>query len=59
VPSAAAAGSAGRGDGDAGLDGDLVGVRSDGDLDGLTGIGQANLDLSPPYSDGHAKPQGG
>jgi hypothetical protein len=35
VPSDVAAGSAGRGDGDVGLDGDLVGVRSDGDLDGL------------------------
>jgi len=45
VPSDVAAGSAGRGDGDVGLDGDLVGVRSDGDLDGLTGMGQANLDL--------------
>ena len=45
MPSDVAAGSAGRGDGDAGLDGDLVGVRSDGDLDGLTGMGQANLDL--------------
>jgi hypothetical protein len=45
VPSDVAAGIAGRGDGDAGLDGDLVGVRSAGDLDGLTGMGQANLDL--------------
>ena len=33
------------GDGDAGLDGDLVGVGSDTDLDGFAGVGQADLDL--------------
>ena len=48
MPSDVAAGSAGRGDGDAGLDGDLVGVRSDGDLDGLTGMGQATWIFWPP-----------
>ncbi len=34
-----AAGSAGRGDGDAGLDGDLVSVGFHGDLGGLAGVG--------------------
>ena len=53
MPYDVAAGSAGRGEGDAGLDGDLVGVRSDGDLDGLTGMGQANLDL---LAAGHDRP---
>lgn len=43
MPSEVAAGGAGGGDGDAGLDSDLVGVGSDGDLDGLAGMGQADI----------------
>jgi hypothetical protein len=40
-------GSAGRGDGDARLDGDLVGVGFHGDLSGLAGVDQPDLDLLP------------
>jgi hypothetical protein len=40
VPSDVAAGGAGHGNGNAGLDGDLVGVGPDGDLNGLPGVGQ-------------------
>jgi hypothetical protein len=47
VASDVAAGGPGRGYGDAGLDADLVGVGSDGDLDGLAGVGHADLDLLP------------
>src|SRR3984885_11961108 len=44
VPSDVAASGPGRGDGDAGLDGALDGVGSDGNRDGLAGVGQADLD---------------
>ena len=40
-----AAGSTGCCDRDAGLNGDLVGVGSDSDLDGPAGVGQSDLDL--------------
>ena len=40
-----------RGNGDAGLDRDQVGVGSDGDLDGLAGVRQADLDLLPADHD--------
>ena len=44
MPSDVAAGGAGRGDGHAGLDGDLVGIGFHGDLDGLARVRQADLD---------------
>ena len=44
VPLDVAAAGPGCGDGDAGLDGDLVAVGSDGDFDGFAGMGQADLD---------------
>jgi hypothetical protein len=47
MPPDVAAGGAERGDGDAGLDGDLVAVGFHGDLGGLAGVGQADLDLLP------------
>jgi hypothetical protein len=50
------AGGAGRGDGGAGLDGDPVAIGSDGDIDGLAGVGQAGLDLLPAD---HDRPAGG
>jgi hypothetical protein len=43
-----AAGGARTGDGDAGLDGDLAGARSDSDRDGFAGLRRAGLDLLPP-----------
>jgi hypothetical protein len=42
VASDVAASGPGRGDSDAGLDGDLDGVGSDGNRDGLAGVGQAD-----------------
>jgi hypothetical protein len=44
VPSDVAAAGPGRGDSDAGLDGDLDGAGPDGHRDGLAGVGQAGLD---------------
>src|SRR6266699_5209614 len=54
MPSDVAAAGPGRGDGDARLDGDLVGVRADADLDGLAGVRQADLDPLPADHDGSA-----
>src|SRR5438552_17335926 len=56
VPSDVAAGGPGRGDGDARLDGDLDGVGSDGNRDGLAGVGQADLDS---LAAGHDRPADG
>src|SRR6478672_9140040 len=44
----------GRGDGNAGLDGDLDGVGPDGHRDGLAGVGQADLDFLAADHDGSA-----
>ena len=54
MPYDVAAAGPGRGDGDARLDGDLVGVGSDADLDGLAGVRRADLDLLPADHDGSA-----
>src|ERR1700761_4179818 len=54
VPLDVAAAGPSRGDGDAGLDGDLAGAGPDGDLDGLAGVGEPNLDLLPADHDGPA-----
>src|ERR1039458_4336064 len=54
VPSDVAASGPGRGDGDAGLDGDLDGVGPDGHRDGLAGVGQADLDSLAADHDGWA-----
>jgi hypothetical protein len=51
VPSDVPAGIPGCGNGGAGLDGDLVGVRSDAYLDNLAGVSQADLDLLPADHD--------
>ncbi len=48
MPPDAAAGGAGRGDGDTGLGGDLAGAWSDGDLDGFAGVGQPGWTFWPP-----------
>jgi len=45
VPLDIAAAGGRRSNGDAGLDGDLVGVGSDADLDGLPRVDQSDLDL--------------
>jgi hypothetical protein len=54
VPFDVASSGPGRGDGDAGLDGDLDGVGSDGNRDGLAGVGQADLDSLTADHDGSA-----
>jgi hypothetical protein len=54
VPLDVAAGLAGRGDGDAVLDGDLVGVGLHGDVCGLARVGQPDLDPLPVNHDGPA-----
>src|SRR5215468_2418890 len=51
VPPDVAAGCAGGGDGDAVLDGDLVGVGAHGHIRGLAGVGEADLDLLPADHD--------
>ena len=51
MPFDVAAGGAGRGEGDAILDGDLVGVGLDGDLSGLACMRQADLDPLPADHD--------
>ena len=48
MPSDAAAGGTGGGDGDAGLNGDLVGVGFDSDLDGFAGVGRPTWIFCPP-----------
>jgi hypothetical protein len=53
VPPDVAAGGAGRGDGDAGFDGHLVGVGFDGNRDGLACVRQADLD---PLAADHDRP---
>ena len=45
MPPDVTAGGTGGGDGDAWLDGDLVGVGLHGDLGDLAGMSQADLDL--------------
>jgi len=45
VPPDIAAAGARRGNGDAGLDGDLAGAGSGADLDGLSRVDQSGLDL--------------
>ena len=62
MPLDVAAGRAGRGDGDAILHGDLIGVGAHGDLGGLASVRQSDLDpLAADHDrapDGHPPPDG-